>query len=65
MIIHHGSNVNSGHYTCLYKCNNKWYEYNDMDSSGIKKIGNLSDVTKNKDYTKNIVGLIYSKLDNI
>ena len=63
IILHYGSSVHNGHYICLYKCDNNWYEYNDMDTSGIKKIGKISEIIKNVNYTKNIVGLVYSKLD--
>jgi hypothetical protein len=59
IIIHYGSN-NGGHYTCIFKCNNKWYEYNDMKNKHIF-IGTLSDVYKNPNYSSNIIGLIYSK----
>lgn len=43
------------------KCNNKWYEYNDMKNKS-KLIGQLSDVYKNPNYSSNIVGLFYSKI---
>jgi ubiquitin C-terminal hydrolase len=58
MIIHYGSNT-GGHYTCLINpIDDLWYEYDDL-SSKLKKIGTLDDVKENRDYTKNIVGLIY------
>lgn len=58
MIIHYGSNT-GGHYTCLINpIEDLWYEYDDL-SSKLKKIGTLDDVKENRDYTKNIVGLIY------
>lgn len=59
IIIHYGSNK-GGHYTCIYKCNNKWYEYNDMKNK-LTLIGTLSDVYNNPIYSSNIVGLLYSK----
>lgn len=63
IIIHYGSEVEGGHYICLYKCykDNYWYEYDDMNSN-ILKLGELSEIIKNSNYTSNIVGLIYSKI---
>lgn len=64
IIIHYGSNIEGGHYICLYKCykDNYWYEYDDMKSN-ILKLGELSEIIKNSNYTSNIVGLIYSKIN--
>jgi len=61
IIIHYGSDINSGHYIVLYKCqkNKKWYEYDDMN--GIKEIGKFNSIIKNNNYIKNIVGLLYIK----
>jgi len=59
LIIHYGSNQ-GGHYICLFKCNNKWYEYDDLNSK-ISKIGSLNNIIDNKRYCNNIVGLVYSK----
>jgi len=60
IIIHYGNNYN-GHYISLIKKeNNIWYEYNDLNPL-LKPIGTLSDIIRHKNYTNNIVGLIYAK----
>ena len=59
MIIHYGDQ-NGGHYICLYKFNNKWFEYDDMNNSPTY-IGSLNKIINNDNYISNIVGLIYSK----
>jgi hypothetical protein len=59
IIIHYG-NHHSGHYICLYKSNNKWFEYNDLNNSPIY-IGNLNKIIQNNNYISNIVGLLYIK----
>jgi hypothetical protein len=59
MIIHYGDQ-NGGHYICLYKFNNKWFEYDDMNNSPTY-IGSLNKIIKNDEYISNIVGLIYTK----
>jgi hypothetical protein len=59
IIIHYG-NHHSGHYICLYKSNNKWFEYNDLNKSPIY-IGNLNKIIQNNNYISNIVGLLYIK----
>jgi hypothetical protein len=60
IIIHYGSSK-GGHYICLFKCENKWYEYDDT-SSKVVKIGTLNNVIKHRKYCSNIVGLVYSKI---
>lgn len=60
IIIHYGSSK-GGHYICLFKCENKWYEYDDT-SPNIIKIGSLSNIIKHRKYCSNIVGLVYSKI---
>ena len=60
IIIHYGNTPAYGHYISLYKCEDNWYEYNDMGDN-IKKLGTLESIIKNDEYTKNIVGLVYSK----
>ena len=58
IIIHYGSNT-GGHYTCLINpIDDLWYEYDDL-SSKLKKIGTLDDIKENRQYTRNIVGLLY------
>jgi len=59
LLIHYGTHK-GGHYICLYKSNNKWYEFDDMNNE-VKLIGKLSNIINNEKYTKNIVGLVYSK----
>jgi len=59
IIIHYG-NIGGGHYICLYKSNNKWFEYDDLISFPTY-IGSLSNIIKNDKYISNIVGLVYSK----
>jgi len=59
IIIHFG-NIGGGHYICLYKSNNKWFEYDDLHKSPTY-IGSLSKIIKNDKYISNIVGLVYSK----
>jgi hypothetical protein len=54
IIIHYGKST--GHYICLIRRNNKWFEYNDMSGLNIIK----SDEKIWKKYKKNIVGLLYA-----
>jgi len=64
IIIHYG-NKDTGHYITLFKCNinNNWYEYDDLNiKQNLVYIGDLKKIIKNKNYTSNIVALIYSKL---
>lgn len=60
IIIHYGSSK-GGHYICLFKCENNWYEYDDT-SPDIIKIGSLNKIIKHRKYCSNIVGLVYSKI---
>jgi len=57
IIIHYGDNQ-SGHYISLIK-KDFWYEYDDMQND-LKNIGTLNDIVRNKQYTSNIIALIYS-----
>jgi hypothetical protein len=59
IIIHHGSE-NGGHYTCLIKCDNAWYEYDDLQHK-TQLIGTLQDViTYDKHYyIHNCTDLVY------
>jgi len=59
LIIHFG-NIGGGHYICLYKSNNLWFEYDDLNKSPTY-IGTLSKIIKNDKYISNIIGLVYSK----
>lgn len=60
IIIHYGENTNSGHYITLFKCNDIWFEYNDMNKN-IKQIGKLKNIITIPEYTSNIIGIIYIK----
>jgi len=59
IIIHHGY-AGGGHYTTLFNCKGKWYEYDDMKSS-IDLIGNFEDMCEHNDnyYLKNCTNIIY------
>lgn len=57
IIIHYGTK-DGGHYICLIRCRDKWYEFDDMQDNLIY-IGTLNDINKNKRYKENIVGLLY------
>jgi hypothetical protein len=59
IIIHYG-NYKNGHYICLYKYNDKWFEYDDLQNKPTY-IGSLNKIIQNDNYTSNIIGLIYSK----
>ena len=59
LIIHYGNNE-GGHYICLYKFQDKWFEYDDMNNSPTY-IGSLNKIIQNHNYTSNIIGLVYSK----
>jgi ubiquitin C-terminal hydrolase len=59
IIIHYGDNI-GGHYICLYKFNDKWFEYDDMNLPP-SYIGSLNKIIQNDNYISNIVGLLYSK----
>ena len=59
IIIHHGSE-NGGHYTCLIKCDNEWWEYDDL-SKKTQFIGKLHDVISHNShyYVRNCTDLVY------
>jgi hypothetical protein len=59
LIIHYG-NYENGHYICLYKSNDYWFEYDDLNKIPVY-LGTLNKIIQNDYYTSNIVGLIYSK----
>ena len=56
IIVHHGSNVYSGHYTCLIKKDNIWYEFDDLKDNMIY-IGNFKDISSY--VSQNAVDFIY------
>jgi hypothetical protein len=62
IIIHWGTDA-GGHYTCLYKCNHTWYEYDDLQSKS-NTIGSLQDVAnyKHGTYLKNCTDLVYTMI---
>lgn len=60
IIIHYGDII-GGHYICLYKFNDKWFEYDDMNLPPTY-IGSLNKIIQNDNYISNIVGLLYSKI---
>jgi hypothetical protein len=47
IVIHHGNNINSGHYTCMFKYfkDNLWYHYDDITNNYVK-IGSFNDMLK-------------------
>jgi len=59
IIVHHGNNY-GGHYTTLFICNGKWYEYDDLRSS-IQLIGSFEDLCEYNDsyYLKNCTNILY------
>jgi hypothetical protein len=59
IIIHHGI-FGGGHYTTLYICNGKWYEYDDLKIK-VKLVGDFDDLCKynNEYYLKNCTNLLY------
>jgi hypothetical protein len=70
IIVHVGGEIsNSGHYICVYKCGDTWYEYNDAGESKKRqtKIGTFKNVKNfEKDtkhgknyYLRNCTDLIY------
>ncbi len=62
LLIHHGNNTKTGHYTCVFKYykNNKWYHYDDL-SNTYKYLGDFQDILRwNKGFvTKNVVCCFY------
>jgi len=56
IIVHHGSSVHSGHYTCLIKHDNEWYEFDDLkdDLTYIGEFKNISSYV-----SQNAVDFIY------
>ena len=47
ILIHHGTGVKAGHYTCVFKYfkDNKWWHYDDMNNE-YKLIGSFTDMLK-------------------
>jgi hypothetical protein len=61
IIIHHGSSVSDGHFTCVFKKykTNKWFHYDDLNT----KYEEIEDIYnwKNKYILKNLCCLLYTK----
>jgi len=60
-IIMHNGGIDSGHYTCLFRCknnNNKWFLYDDLKKE-IKYVGSFTEVVKSKKYMTCCTDLIY------
>ena len=54
------------HYTCYFRCGNKWYYYNDIDNE-ITLIGNYNSLLKNNDFPNVITNgtvYFYTKIKN-
>jgi hypothetical protein len=64
LIIHQGSSVQYGHYVCIFKHINTWYEYDDLCSQytcigrGLKSVWDYKDGY----VAKNVVGFVYLTL---
>jgi superfamily II DNA or RNA helicase len=56
IIVHHGSNVHGGHYTCLIKHENKWYGFDDLKDK-VKYIGDFKNISDH--VSENAVDFIY------
>jgi ubiquitin C-terminal hydrolase len=54
-----GKDSKSGHYTCLFKCNNKWYYYNDSPKVNIDEYDTLDDVLKNQSFKHLKIRMLY------
>jgi hypothetical protein len=62
IIIHHGRDTRSGHYTCMLKMgSSKWYHYDDMSSTIL--IGSFKEMLswKNEFVLRNCTNLFYTK----
>lgn len=53
-----GSDVSSGHYMCMFKCNNKWYLFNPSPTPILTEYENYNDYI-NEQRSKYITGLYY------
>ena len=62
ILIHHGNNTKSGHYTCMFKyhINDQWYHYDDINNQYIS-IGTFDNVLqwRNGYVTKNLISCLY------
>lgn len=57
-IILHSGAINHGHYTCLFRCKNKWYLYDDLNKN-IKFMGSYTSIIKNTKLMSSCTDLIY------
>jgi hypothetical protein len=58
ILIQQYGTADSGHYICLYECDNIWYEFNDLNKKNTK-IGSFNKILDQEYYTRNITGLYY------
>jgi hypothetical protein len=58
MIVHHGTSIDSGHYTCYYKCGGDWYHFNDMNTPSTDYVGKMNRSMK-KYVQQNVTDLVY------
>jgi hypothetical protein len=58
ILIQQYGTADSGHYICLYECDNIWYEFNDLKKKNTK-IGSFNKILDQEYYTRNITGLYY------
>ena len=63
IVIHEGSSIEQGHYTVAFRCNDMWYEYNNIGNK-IKKIGTFAELLQyqNQSIPKNCVQLYYNNI---
>jgi hypothetical protein len=54
-----GTDTRSGHYTCLFKCEDKWYYYNDFPFKIIEYSGTLDKIYENPLFKHLLIRLLY------
>jgi hypothetical protein len=61
IIVHHGDDPESGHYTCYIRCQRHWYHYDDLAFNKLQLVGDHDKMFKmNKYYVlKNMSDLIF------
>lgn len=64
MIIHSGSSISNGHYTVRFRCNDKWYLYNDVGPE-VTEVGTFEELisSENEFIKKNCSILVYSDIE--
>jgi len=56
MIVHHGSSIDSGHYTCYYRCGgDNWYHFNDMNTPSTEYVVKMN----RRMIQENVTDLVY------